>query len=68
LQTILPELAVQTITPLKRLVLYFLHAKIKRENFATVRESQEERIPKKFSIIYPFLNEEGNPRKTPLFC
>ncbi len=54
LQTIWPVFAIQTFTHPERLVLYFLHAKIKRENFAIVHKSQKERIPKKFSIIYPF--------------
>jgi hypothetical protein len=49
----LQVLAIQTFTPPKRLVLYFLHAKIKRK-VAIVRKSQEELILKKFSIIYPF--------------
>jgi hypothetical protein len=53
LQTIWPVLAIQAFTPPKRLVIYFLYAKIKRR-VAIVRKSQEERIPKKFSIIYPF--------------
>ncbi len=52
-QTIWQVLAIQIFTPPKRLVLYFLHAKIKRK-VAIMRKSQEELIPKKFSIIYPF--------------
>ncbi len=40
-------------TPPKRLVLYFLHAKIMRR-VGIVHKSQEEHITKKFSIIYPF--------------
>ncbi len=61
LQTIWQVLAIQTFTPWKRLVLYFLQAKIKRK-LPIVCKSQEEHIPKKFSIIYP-LNKEGNPCK-----
>jgi len=47
----------------KRLVLYFLHAKIKRK-LAIVRKSQEKRIPKK--IQYHLSFEQGRqPLQTP---
>jgi hypothetical protein len=65
LQKIWPVLAIQTFTPPERLVLYFLHAKVKRENFAIVHKSQEESYPKKAQHHLSFLNKEANPRKTP---
>jgi len=53
-QTIWPVFAIQTFTHPEGLVLYFLHAKIKRGILRLcMHKSQEERIPKKFSIIYP---------------
>jgi hypothetical protein len=42
----------------------FLHAKIKRECFAIVHESQQELYSQEVQHQLSFLNKEGNPRKT----